>query len=130
MTPTTHREENIEVRKAKSNITRGNDIECGRVIKDMIVKGEFATENKGISKIAPSIENRLPRDKIDALGLDGSPGRFPNLSSSGLKLFCADFTGPVSFDGLFDLAVLSCGCMFRSMIMKIALDKLTNTGET
>jgi hypothetical protein len=56
LTATTHGEENIEIRKTESDITRGNDIECGRMIKDMIVKGEFATENDGISTIAPSIE--------------------------------------------------------------------------
>jgi len=79
------------------------------VIKDMIIQGEFATESEGISKIAPSYTNRPPRHTIDALLLNRSPIGFPNFRSGSLELFCADFAGPVSLDGLFDLTVLSYG---------------------
>ena len=130
MTATTHGEENVEFRKAEALVARRNSIECSRVIKDMIVKGEFATENKRISEIAPSMQNLLPGHQIDALGLDADPVGLPDFSSSSLKVVCADFTGPVSFDCLFDLTVLSCGGIFRSMTVKTDLKALTDTRES
>lgn len=55
------------------------------------------------------MRNLSPGHQIDALGFDAGPVGLPNFSSSSLKLVCAEFTGPVGLDGLFDLAILSCG---------------------
>lgn len=47
LSATAHGEVNVKGRQTKSNISLGDDVECGRVIKDMIVQGEFTTGNFG-----------------------------------------------------------------------------------
>ena len=42
LTSTTHSEVNIERRQTLTNVTLGDDVESGRVVKDVVVKSEVA----------------------------------------------------------------------------------------
>jgi len=45
---TTHGEVDIERGEAKTEVALGDDVECGRVVKNVIVEREFATKLKQV----------------------------------------------------------------------------------
>jgi hypothetical protein len=47
LSATAHGEVNIEGRQTEPNISLGDNVERGGVIKDVVIQGEFTTENLG-----------------------------------------------------------------------------------
>lgn len=48
MTTTTHGEVDIKGGKAEADIAFGDNVECGRVVEDVIIQREFAAKMKQI----------------------------------------------------------------------------------
>jgi len=75
---TTHRKESIEKAEAMTLVALGNNIECDRVLEDVIVEGEFTAG-----------------DEVHALGLDSRPVGLPDLSSDVEELSLRQLATPV-----------------------------------
>ena len=52
-----------------------------------------------------SMADRLPRDRVNALGLDACPASLLHISSSFCEIISSDFPSPIGFDGFLDLTV-------------------------
>ena len=89
-------------------ITLGNDIECSRVVKDVIIERKFAALDEiRLDLISVST---VPRHEIYATFLHASPvGLFDVRCNLG-ELIGGNFTGPVGLDSLLDFTV----CTFQS----------------
>jgi len=101
----THGEVDIERGETKTEIALGDDVECGRVVENVIVERKFATKFGELMKIRLSMADRLPGDGINALGLDACPAGLLHLCGSFCEIISRDLSGPVGFDGFFDLTV-------------------------
>lgn len=101
----THGEVHIERGEAEIEIALGDDVECGRVVENVIVEREFATEFGELMEIRLSMVNRLPGDRVNALGLDACPAGLLHFCGSFCEIIRSDLASPVGFDGLLDLTV-------------------------
>ena len=109
MTATSHSKVYVKRGKVIASITSRDDIECRRVIKDMIVKSEITAKTRcyklQFGQILVFLSYIIPRDVVNTTGFKVSPVVFFDLRSSLGKLFCRDFSSPVGLDGLLDLTV-------------------------
>jgi hypothetical protein len=101
----THGKVDIERGEAETEIALGDDVECGRVVENVIVKREFATKFGELMEIRSSMIDRLPGDGVNALGLDACPAGLLHVCGSFCEIISRDLSSPVGFDGFLNLTV-------------------------
>ena len=91
-----------------TNVTLGDNVERGRVIKDVVVEGEV-TARRQIASFSKRARRQkrvnVPRNDLDTALLEAGPASLLDVGGSLGELIGRELATPVSLDGLFDLTV-------------------------